>query len=77
MVRFVHWGFDFQKTVQPPTYRPGVSPVRASSLYLFGSIEKGFIPATVVNDAPLFSTRCGPVDSHGSRKITTAVLKAR
>ena len=47
-------GFDYERAVQPR--HAGVAPagVELQALHLLGRAEKGFTPATVVNDAPLF-----------------------
>ena len=71
-------GFDFNKNKFNHVTQAWRQPGSSFKPFIYSAaLEKGFTPATMVNDAPLFFDAGAPAASPGSRRTTTASSKDR
>jgi penicillin-binding protein 1A len=71
-------GFDFEKNKFNHVTQAWRQPGSSFKPFIYSAaLENGVTPATVINDAPCFSTQASPADNPGNPKTMTASLKGR
>jgi penicillin-binding protein 1A len=71
-------GFDFGKNKFNHVTQAWRQPGSSFKPFIYSAaLEKGFSPATVVNDAPLYFDAAPTAASRGSRRTSKAPTKAR
>jgi penicillin-binding protein 1A len=72
-IRALVGGFDFDKNKFNHVTQAWRQPGSSFKPFIYSAaLEKGFTPATMINDAPLFFSAAPPVASPGSPRTTTA-----
>ena len=77
-IRALVGGFDFNRNKYNHATQAQRQPGSSFKPFIYSAaLEKGFTPATVINDAPCSSTRPRPGRCRGSRRTSTAASTAR